>query len=195
MTAKSKKGRSAEQAEALRRTYGDLEVRDATHDLRIPITSNDVKKAERKNPERCALAQACMREFASSAAVFFKSRAYVDLVNEDGVRRVERFIMGPEAREVVEAFDRGKPVPTGGRWLVLKAPTPGTTLRADRQRNKRRKRALRKGEITPKPGRNGASKRGTPRDLEVRNGTGQWQMIQQKRGGSHPSNDSKAAAA
>jgi hypothetical protein len=178
---KNGKGRSAEQGDALIRTYGDLEVRDAKNDLRIPIIAEDVKRADRKDPERCVLAQACMREFASSAVIFFKSRAYVDLVGDDGVRRVERFIMTTAAREVVAAFDRGEPVPAGGRWLVLRAPTKSTTLEADRKRDRRRRAALRKGTYVRADGNGNGTPRGVPRDLEVRNGTGQWQMLKQRR--------------
>jgi hypothetical protein len=183
MTPRTKgKGRSAEQADALQRTYGDLEVRDAKADLRIPVIAEDVKKAKRRDPERCVLAQACMREFASSAVVFFKSRAYVDLVGDDGVRRVERFIVNGAAREVVEAFDREEPVPAGGRWLVLKAPGKSMTLDAQRKLNRQYRAAVRRGEYTPARLDAGYSprKRSTPRDLEVRNGQGQWQMLKRR---------------
>lgn len=176
------RGRTSAQQEALTRTFGDLPVVDAKTDLRVPIMPVDIKKGVRKDPVRCALAQACIREWGSTAAVFFKTRAYVDIVGEDGVRRVERFTLSPASREVVESFDRGKPVPSDGRQMVLSAPTPGQTLDAEYARNKRYRRAVRKGTYTRRgPSRRGVSTpRAEPLDLEVRNGTGQWQMLQRE---------------
>lgn len=175
------RGRSDRQNAVLNRTFGDLEVRDADDDLRVQITAGDVKKGKRKDPTRCALAQACAREYGSTAAVFFKTCAYVDVVDEDGVRRVERFVLSSEARKLVEEFDRGQQVLSGGRLMVLKAPSPGRSLDHQLRQSRAHRRAVRKGEYTPKlVSREGSSTRHAetePRDVEVRSGKGQWQMI------------------
>lgn len=181
---KFKRGVKKRQKEALSRAFGDLEVHDAQADIRIPVTREDVERAEKKNPERCVLAQSCMREFGSSAAVFFKSRAYVDVVGPNGKRVVERFTVGPDARAIIESFDRDEPFPAEGQWLTLRKPQPSETLDYKYEERKRRearqREAIRKGTFVPKPGyaRDSYSE---PRGLEVREGRGQVQMIQAKK--------------
>lgn len=183
-TTKSR-GRSGQQSAVLDRTFGDLEVRDAEDDLRVQITAGDVKKGKRKDPTRCAMAQACAREYGSTAAVFFKTCAYVDVVDEDGVRRVERFVLSSEARKLVEGFDRGQQVLSGGRLMVLKAPSKARSLDHQLSQSRAHRRAVRKGEYTPKLTRRGGgsarSAETEPRDVEVRSGKGQWQMIQREK--------------
>lgn len=173
--------RSKPYQDALHRTFGDLEVRDAKDDLRVAIHQGDVAKGKRKDPENCALAQACMREFDSTAAVFFKSRAYVDVLGEDGVRRVERFVLSPEARKIVASFDGGRRVPAGGRLIVLSAPAPSETLNDQLRRYHKRQKALRKGEIDPSTRKGPSTPRIQPKDVDVRNGAGQWQMIRREK--------------
>jgi hypothetical protein len=177
-TPKSR-GRSDRQNAVLDRTFGDLEVRDADDDLRVQITAADVRKGKRKDPSRCALAQACAREYGSTAAVFFKTCAYVDVVDEDGVRRVERFVLSSEARKLVEEFDRGQQVLSGGRLMVLKAPSRGRSLDHQLRQSRAHRRAIRRGEYTPKLASRGDARHAEtePRDVEVRSGKGQWQMI------------------
>lgn len=175
----TKLGRDPQHGAALHRTFGDLEVIDARHDMRIPVKAVDERKGKRGNPGECAIAQACKRELNSSAVVIYKTRAYVDVLGDDGVRRVERFFLTSAARALVEAFDRGHPIPVDGRWFVLRKPAPGKTLDADVHRQRRRRAAIRKGTYTPANGK--PRKRVTePRDFEVRNGTGHWQMIQKQ---------------
>ncbi len=189
-TPKSR-GRSGPQNAVLDRTFGDLEVRDAGDDLRIQITAADVKKGKRKDPTRCALAQACAREYGSTAAVFFKTCAYVDVLDEDAVRRVERFILSSEARKVVEDFDRGQQVLSGGRLMVLKAPSSGRTLDHQLRHSRKHRQAVRRGEYAPKistrpsrgSGKPARQVETPPRDMEVRSGKGQWQMIQREKAG------------
>lgn len=177
------RGRNGQQAEILERTFGDLGVRDARRDLRVPIKAIDVRKGEPRNPEKCALAQACIREFDSSAAVIYVTRAYVDVLDEDGVRWVERFVLSPASRAIVELFDREDrdAIPKDGRLLVLSAPKPGESLDADCERQRKRREAIRRGEYTPVAGR-GQQNRSKGRDLPLRSGTGHWQMIQRREG-------------
>lgn len=198
-TTEKHTGRSSEQKAALTRTFGGLEVRDATADLRIPVTVEDVAHAERKNPERCVFAMACRRHFGSTAAVFFKTFAYVDIKGEDGVRHVERFLVNGAAQRLVAQFDREGPdgIPTDERWIILKAPPRGKTLDYNLEKNRisrqRRREAL-KGECVerdaPGDGQNAVSQpvgslqsSRTPRELEIRDGTGLWHMIRTDRNG------------
>jgi hypothetical protein len=178
-----RRGRNAEQESYLQRTFGDLPVVDATDDLRVPITASALGRSKRKDPEHCMFAEACRDVLKSSAAVFFKTTAYVDVVGKDGVRRVERFTLTPEMRDLIERFDRGLKVKADDAWLVLKAPTLGRSLEYTRKKNKALRRAKRLGTYVAKgPERAGQkATRSKPRDLEVRQGTGQWQMIKREK--------------
>lgn len=181
-TRKPRGGRSRQQKEMIHRSFGDLPLREASADLRVPVTQEDFEGADRKDPEHCVLAQACIREFDSSAVVFLKSVAYLDILGDDGERVVERFMVSPQARAVIEGFDRGESIPADGRWVTLKKPNPSETLDAkyrNRKKSERRRReALRKGSIDLPSFTRTYSK---PLDFEVRNGRGRIQMIQAKR--------------
>lgn len=193
---KPARGRSAEQHAALTRTFSGLEVRDAKADLRIPVNAEDVARAERKNPERCVFAIACQRHFGSTAAVFFKTFAYVDIKGEDGVRHVERFVVNGAARKLIAQFDKAGPegVPADDRWLILRAPAPGQTLDYNLEKNRvrrQKRREVLKGECDTVGTTESAdaSPNGTTREvsheLEIRNGTGLWHMIRRDHNGKY----------
>jgi hypothetical protein len=110
-------------AREIERLWGDLEVVDAKKDLRIFIRPEDVKKATRKDPGACVFAQACRRCFGATKVLIFRSVAYVELPDEGGARKVERFVLHPCMRDLVESFDRGKGV-IPDRGFLLKAPSP-----------------------------------------------------------------------
>lgn len=178
----NRKGRSGVQQSYLDRTFGDLSIVDAKNDLRIPITRSALKNSKRKDPEHCMFAEACKEILDSSAAIFFKTTAYVDVVGKDGVRRVERFTLSPQMREMIERFDRGQKVVADDSWLVLAAPKTGRQLEYNRKKNIALRKAKRIGTYVPKgPPRLGTeSPRGSAKELEVRNGTGQFQMIRKR---------------
>jgi hypothetical protein len=155
----------------INRFYGDLPVGDSDDDLRMPLDEVDKRKGVRGDPAKCAVALGLSRYFGATAALVFKTVAYVDILGEDGVRRVERFKLSKASQATVEAFDRGEPIPADGRALVLKAPSSGERLDAKLKRSRRREKAL-KGDY-----RGPAKKpRPAPKDMKVRNGSGQWQM-------------------
>ncbi|HKN43830.1 MAG TPA: hypothetical protein VJW23_07885, partial [Propionibacteriaceae bacterium] len=75
---------------------------------------------------------------------------------------------------------------SGGRLMVLKAPSPGRTLDHQLRHSRKYRRAVRRGEYTPRVASRdsrGPSRQieTQPRDIEVRSGKGQWQMIQRER--------------
>ena len=178
MTTRNHRGRATkEQAEALQRTYGDMEVRDADNALRVTLLPQDRAAGKPNDPAHCQLAQACRREFGSEAVVFFRRYAYVDVKGDDGVRRVERFFLSDAAQAVVRAFDLGEDTPEDGRMLTLLPPTPGTRLEHKRVRDRERRQAMRDGTYTPaKRKRAKRSRSGQPEAVKVRSGKGQWQM-------------------
>ncbi len=159
----------------IRRTWGDVDVVDADKDLRVFIAPEDVKAATKKDPGYCVFAQACRRLFHTTKVLFFRQVAYIEMPNESGVRRVERFVMGKSMRNLIESFDQGKGViPEGG--FLLRAPTPAHRLdiKAARGRAADVRRKL-EGRTHRSVGQRGKVKYADEPivvDLSVRNGTG-----------------------
>jgi len=162
--------------EAIKRHLGDLEVVDAPSDLRVFVQPEDVKSATAKDPGCCVFAQACKRQFAATKVIFWRAIAYVDIPGPDGKRRVERFLLSPQMRDLIENFDRGNEV-VSSAGFNLKAPSPGRTLAGQSEYKKRAKKAaLIKGTSTAQKrgsqGKGAYSKPAIVVDLEVRNGSG-----------------------
>ena len=164
----------------IKRHWGDIEVIDARKDLRVFIQPEDVSSATTKDPGCCVFAQACKRQFAATKVLFWRSVAYVELPGPDGKRRVERFSLSSEMRELIENFDKGNRVATVAGF-ELKKPRPSETfsgkLARNKKRGERRRKALLNGtSIRPKRGIQGQGKYSKPAiavDLEVRDGKGQ----------------------
>jgi hypothetical protein len=189
---KRRKGlsRNSESLKEIRRHWGDLEVVDAGKDLRVFIQPEDVRSATVKDPGCCVFAQACKRQFAASKVLFWRSVAYVELPGPDGKRRVERFILSPQMRDLIENFDKGNPV-ADVAGFELKKPRPSSTfagkIRKNRAWKEKRRKALLNGtalgsrRCTPggKKGAQGDGKYSKPAlvvDLEVRDGKGRVQF-------------------
>lgn len=180
-------GRQVKSLEEIRRVWGDVEVIDAAKDLRVFIQPEDVKKATKKDPGCCVFAQACKRQFAATKVLFWRSVAYVELPGPKGNRRVERFILSSEMRNLIENFDKGNEVAMSAGF-ELKRPGPSRTFEGNAARHKRmrenKKKALLNGvSKSPKRGAQGEGVYSKPSivvDLEVRNGTGRVQFKSQQ---------------
>jgi hypothetical protein len=165
--------------EHIKHYWGDVEVVDAKKDLRVFIQPEDVRSATAKDPGCCVFAQACKRQFAATKVLFWRSVAYVELPGPDGKRRVERFSLSPDMRELIENFDRGNRVAEVAGF-ELKKPRPSESFEGKAERMKRysteRKEALLSGaSVRPKKGKQGEGAYSKPAvvvDLEVRNGSG-----------------------
>lgn len=172
------RGRTKKESEVLERLYGDLEIKDAESDVRLPWSAVNVKRGKRRDAAHCVVAEACREYFGSSVVAIFKTKAYVDILGENGVRHVERFIVPPLTRKLIEAFDKGEMVPQDDRQIVLKAPTPCQRLDYQLRQKRKWRKAVAKGEI--KPGKGYATPRGDIHELEVRDGRGLWQVAHQE---------------
>jgi hypothetical protein len=172
---KTKAKHGNQSYETIRRTWGDVEVVDAEKDLRVFIQPEDVATASRKDPGCCVFAQACKRQFSASKVLFWKSVAYVELPGPSGKRRVERFSMSPQMRDLVENFDRGNVVENVAGF-ELKAPRPSYTLAGKASKQKRfiekRRKALINGAASVTQGKGAYEKPAIIVDLSVRRGTG-----------------------
>jgi len=125
---------------ALRKAFGpDIEIVDATSPLRVQPNQEDIRSAIAGDPMNCVLSRACQRSFGSKAVLFLGTVAYVDLLDEDGNRRLERFrIDGPGSR-YIKAVDSFEPVSPRGFTLT---PQPVSSQRkAMRRYHKKYKKA------------------------------------------------------
>lgn len=158
------------------RLWDGIPVQDAEKDLRIIIKPCDVSSAVQKDPGHCVFARACKRSFGTKKVLFLRTVAYVELPDDDGEVKVERFQMSDSVMQLIKDFDKGSKVVPHGGFLLL-APSPSNRLDAmrecDRTRDKRKREALLRGE---KFGRVNSPKERphSPKeiDFEVRNGTG-----------------------
>ena len=176
-------GSQSKSLKEIKRVWGDVEVVDAPKDLRVFIQPQDVKKATKKDPGCCVFAQACKRQFDATKVLFWRSVAYVELPGPGGKRRVERFILSSDMRDLIENFDKGNEVATLAGF-ELKAPGPSRTFEGNAARHRKyaemKRKALikgvRKGEKRGNQGDGRYSKPSIVVDLEVRHGTGRVQF-------------------
>lgn len=150
----------------LKRVFGGLPVVDAKRELRVFVAKYDIKPAKRKDPTNCVFAKACRRLYGSRIVAFFRTVVYMELPDNKGNLRIERFRPSRPTERSIARFDRtGKADPAGYHLLP---PSPGKTM--DHQLEIARKYQAATKHGTP------ASKKGTgPKKkiiAEVRNGKG-----------------------
>jgi hypothetical protein len=109
--------------------------------------------------------------------LFFRTIAYLELPTDKGIRRVERFMITKEMRELIEAFDKGEGIiPEGG--FSLRAMTPGRRLehmRLTKRARGARERLRGEREVKQRHGNQGIGAYADEPivvDLAVRSGSG-----------------------
>ena len=123
----------------IHRIFGEkIEIVEATFPLRVQPIPEDMEGASPKDPGNCVFVHSVKRQFGSQMVIFWKNICYGDMLDEDGVRRVFRFIVTKQATKMLAAFDQGKPFPVGTA-ISLKPPKPAQTLKANRRRTQRKK--------------------------------------------------------
>lgn len=114
--------------------FGVLPVVDAISAIRLQPMPQDVAGAVQKDPRKCVFARCATRMFGASKVVFYKSSAYIDLVGEDGIRRVERFYVSDKIHREIVKFDRGEPLKMGTAFILRPFKSNGkSTLKAKRK--------------------------------------------------------------
>lgn len=131
-------GRTEEQLRTLKDVYGaNRKVVDAIADLRVFANREDIDGADRNNICECVFARACRRLFGSTAVVFFLNVAYVDLPDEDGTHRINRFMLSAAMRRRIVEFDKTGVAHPGG--FILRAPSKSQRLDKIRERDHTRR--------------------------------------------------------
>jgi len=105
-------------------------VRDAKRPLEVYVTPNDIKKARKKAPDRCAVAVACRRQEHVDARVFV-TRAYIH--NGNGIWN--RYMLPMPLQKEIVSFDRGGDFEPG----PYKLRPPKNTERLGKRRSPKRK--------------------------------------------------------
>ena len=78
---------------------------DARVLIRLQPIPADAIDANPLSPKSCLLARTAARMYGSRGAAFFKGLAFIDLADEHGDRRLERFIAGNATVAVISDFD------------------------------------------------------------------------------------------
>jgi hypothetical protein len=85
-------------------TLDGLPVYDATESISVHVTRADIHAKDRRNPEKCAMAEACKRDLHVVEARAYLSRLYIRYADSD---RWLRYKLPETVRQEVAAFDRG----------------------------------------------------------------------------------------
>jgi hypothetical protein len=144
------RGRPNHDTAIIDRYFQGLPVEDATAAIYVVANVSDVEGAVRGDPHLCALSRACARLYDSTAVLFFRSVAYIDMLNDDGKRVLRRFRVESPVRRKIAEFDRTGDFPPGG--FRLTPPPPSRVLGGAhnaRRRQRRRARFL-DGEAIPR---------------------------------------------
>lgn len=107
-----------------------LKRQDATKEMFIEVSEDDVAKSSPRKPETCAFARACHRAHKIDAAYFFRTTAWI----QKG-KTLTRYLLPPSMQQELTSFDRGqkmepgiyrlKPPAPAQRMGVLRPGTPG----------------------------------------------------------------------
>jgi hypothetical protein len=158
--------------------FGDLEVVEAEKELRIQPNMADIKSAVKDDPLNCVFSRTCQRMWGSSAVVFFGTVAYVDLLDKNGDRRLERFNISSAGQRLIRSFDAGDDIKESGFTLLppSKRQTAASLRKAQAALKKKTRDAILKGSSVPESAPRPRREPSIARLSKFRNGTGMAQF-------------------
>jgi hypothetical protein len=149
-------------------------VVDATANLNVYVTPEDVEDAIPRSFTNCAIARAVARTCGMGArAEIMRTVAYIFALDEDGVEVATRYIIPPKTSEAIRHYDSQNPANEfNTRRYVLHAPTKCLTLpyRLEMQRARDKVRKDRE----PTTGRRYRERDTVSMLGTIRNGSGQF---------------------
>lgn len=107
-----------------------LPVIDAKRAMKLHVGERELAKANRKAPNSCALAEACMKKEGVKEVRIHLSRAYVR--TDD--KKWNRFLVSRALRTEIVAFDRGGKFAPGD--YTLTRISPSTRFGAEKRKNR-----------------------------------------------------------
>jgi hypothetical protein len=155
--------------------FGGYPVEEAVADLIVRLQHNACGRgAIPGSSTHCAFAVDVKEIFQSPFAWFWKTWAYIVFPNDKGELIAWRYVIPSRTMGQIIKFDEERIVDPGG--YLLKAPTPGVTLQARRNRDRQYRKDVREGKRVPgtKP-----STKKVGREKKVRVGTGQVRFAQE----------------
>jgi hypothetical protein len=117
----------------------NIEIREARYPLRLQPIPADMDGADPKDPSNCVFVHTVKRMYGSQVVIFWKHIAYLDMRDNDGIRRVYRFAVTRTGTQRLCKFDHGEPFPLGSAITLMPA-TKSQTLSAVRKSAQRRKK-------------------------------------------------------
>lgn len=106
-------------------------VVDATRNVSIHVSKQDNAKGRRKNPEHCALAQACVRQKIADGAIVGVGVSYL-VKGDTAVRYHTSVAVGRE----ITSFDRHHDFAAGEDYLLSAVPPSGRLGQTHERRGK-----------------------------------------------------------
>jgi hypothetical protein len=131
-----------------------LKTIDARKPLLLEVRPVDIKGADKKNPESCALARACCRAEKADEAFFFRTTAWL---RKGDV--LIRYHLPPSVQKEIVSFDRNKTMEPG--TYQLSKPDKSHKMSAVKKRSEKR-------PGRHKPARSGIKRKFTHRTTDVR---------------------------
>lgn len=107
---------------------------DANKPIVVDVTPADCRKADRKNPEQCALARAVERMYKDQGVVsayFFRSCAWLEYKD-----KLVRYHLPPSMQKEIVSFDRGAGF-APGKYQLSKVAESGTYAAVQKRSAKR----------------------------------------------------------
>src|SRR5262245_2431858 len=114
------------------RTWEGIPVRDSERELWIFPTQQDITAAIPKDEQFCVFANTCRGVYGSTRVIFLRTTAYVELLDEQGQKIIERFQLGDKTKRAIAEFDKTGPAQPGG--YLLSAPRPSLRLEQKSER-------------------------------------------------------------
>lgn len=104
------------------KTIDGLPVFDAKKPIKLHVTSADIRNADKKKPNSCAVAKACYRELHAKEVRVHLSRVYVRTNDMNW----QRYMTPVNMRQEIVAFDRGGKFAPGEYHIMKPNPAKKT---------------------------------------------------------------------
>lgn len=127
------------------RMFRGIPVREARASMYVQPSQRDIDAATKESPTNCAYARCLKRTLESPNVFVFKTKAYIQTLDEMGNAIMERYLVKKYAHEYLLRFDHGDKVTPGG--FVFHRPNPSQTL-AYRQKEQRAR--AKAGKVSPR---------------------------------------------
>lgn len=125
--------------------FTQIPIIDAKKSIRIQPNFADIDGAKPDDATNCVFARCVKRMWGANTVAFFRGIAYVQLLDNKGRPRIERFCISRHGQKMIRQFDEGGPRAVSAAGFELKPPPPSMTLDARKSEKKKSRSAVIKG--------------------------------------------------